>query len=53
VEKRRFRAVYRWFFVGKPVQIQIGLDCPNQVVFIGFHRFTGDKQLLAGTGFPT
>jgi hypothetical protein len=40
------------FFAGKPVQIQIDLNCPNQSAFTDFHRFTGGKPLPVGTIFP-
>jgi hypothetical protein len=47
-KSRRFRAV----FAGKPVQIQIDLNCPNRSIFTDFHRFTGSKPLPVGTVFP-
>jgi hypothetical protein len=35
---RRFRAISRRFFTGKPVRIQIDLNWSNWSVFTGFHR---------------
>jgi hypothetical protein len=48
---RRFRAVSRQFFTGKPIRIQIDLNWSNRLVFIGFHRFTDGKPLSVGIGF--
>jgi hypothetical protein len=48
---RRFKAVFRRFFTGKPVQIQIDLSWSNRSVFTGFYRFTVGKPLPVGGGF--
>jgi hypothetical protein len=51
-KNRRFRAVYRRFFADKPVQIQIGLNCPNRSIFTSFHQLTGGKPLVCYRWVP-